>query len=352
MKILKLLLIFLVIVATAIFVKVKFFNPFEQDVTISSTKQNENDSSNKLDKIVLAGPFATVSHPLIHIVKSGALSDVAKEVEFRLWRNPDQLRAIVLEGSVNFVAVPTNVAANLYNKRQKIKLLNVSIWGILGMMTRDENLKTLADFKGKEIVVPFRSDMPDIMLKELIKAQGFDPDKDFKLIYVSNPINAMQMLILRRASHALLAEPAISMALRKTGSFPLKAIAPNLFRSADLQDEWAKAFNTDNKVPEAGMAVLGEVDEKVVDRFSVEYKKALNWYKDNPVEAGIETAEVLPMLDKNAIADSIKYVTLESISAIQSKDKLEFFFEVLKKSEPKLIGGKIPDDGFYYKAEQ
>jgi len=29
----------------------------------------------------------------------------------------------------------------LNNKKQKIKLLNVSIWG---MMTRDENLKTLA----------------------------------------------------------------------------------------------------------------------------------------------------------------------------------------------------------------
>jgi NitT/TauT family transport system substrate-binding protein len=281
MKILKLLLIVIVIVAIALFVKVKFFNPFEQDVTISS-KPDENDSSKKLDKIVLAGPFATVSHPLIHIVKSGALSDVAKEVEFRLWRNPDQLRALVLEGSVHFVAVPTNVAANLYNKRQPIQLLNVSIWGILGMMTRDENLKTLADFKGKEIVVPFRSDMPDIVLKELIKAQGFDPDKDFKLTYVSNPIDAMQMLILRRVDHALLAEPAISMALRKTGSFPLKAIAPTLFRSADLQDEWAKTFNTDNKVPQAGIAVLGEIDKKIIDRFNVEYKKALNWYSNCP----------------------------------------------------------------------
>jgi NitT/TauT family transport system substrate-binding protein len=157
------------------------------------------------------------------------------------------------------------------------------------------------------------------------------------------------MLILRRADHALLAEPAISMALRKTGSFPLKAIAPTLFRSADLQDEWASTFNTDNKVPQAGMAVLGNVDKKIIDRFNVEYKKALNWYKENPIQAGIETAEALPMLDATAIADSIKYVKLESVSASDSKDKLEFFFEVLKKSEPKLIGGKIPDNDFYYK---
>ena len=39
----------------------------------------------------------------------------------------------------------------------------------------------------------------------------------------ATPIDAMQMLILRRADHALLAEPAISIALRKTGSFPVKS---------------------------------------------------------------------------------------------------------------------------------
>ena len=58
---------------------------------------------------------------------------------------------------------------------------------------------------------------------------------DFKLQYVATPVDAMQMLILRRADHALLAEPAISIALRKTGSFPVKLIAPDLYRSINLQ---------------------------------------------------------------------------------------------------------------------
>jgi len=352
MKFLKLLLILLILAGIGIFVKIKFFNPFDQDVSISRqshTQDAAQNASQKRDKIVLAGPFASVSHPLILMVKSGALNDVAQEVEFRLWRNPDQLRAMLLEGSVDFVAVPTNVAANLYNKQQKIQLLNVSIWGILGMMTRDEKLKTLADFKGKEIVVPFRSDMPDIVLRELLKAQGFDPDKDFKLTYVTNPINAMQMLLFRKVDHALLAEPAISMALRKTGSYPLKAVAPTLFRSADLQEEWAQTFNTENTVPQAGIAVLGEIEANIVERFNEEYEKAIAWYKANPVEAGIKTAEVLPMLDKDAIADSIAHVKINSLRAIEVKDKLSFFFKVLSKSEPKLIGGKMPDDGFYYR---
>jgi NitT/TauT family transport system substrate-binding protein len=104
----------------------------------------------KVDKIVIAGPFASVSHPVLHMIERGALKDVAKEVEFRLWKNPDELRAIVIKGDVDFVAVPTNTAAILNNKGVDIQLLNVSTWGILGMISRDNNLKTLKDFKGKK----------------------------------------------------------------------------------------------------------------------------------------------------------------------------------------------------------
>ena len=36
----------------------------------------------KLPKLTLAGPFAAVSNPLIRIADSGALADVAKQMEF------------------------------------------------------------------------------------------------------------------------------------------------------------------------------------------------------------------------------------------------------------------------------
>ena len=125
----------------------------------------------KLDKIVISGPFASVSHPILHMIKTGALDDVAEKIEFRLWKNPDELRAMAIKGDVDFLAIPTNTAAILNNKGVDIKLLNVSVWGILGMISRDNDLKTLKDFKGKTIAVPFRADMPDIVFKQLLKRQ-------------------------------------------------------------------------------------------------------------------------------------------------------------------------------------
>lgn len=306
-------------------------------------------ASEKLDKLVLSGPFASVSNPLIRMVESGALDDVAKEVSFVVWRSPDQMRAMTLNGDVDFMATPTNVAANLYNRGADIRLLNVSVWGILWMISRDENLKTLADFKGKSLVLPFRGDMPDIVFQQLVKAANLDIKKDFDINYVASPLDAMQMLITRRADHVLLAEPAASMALRKTKSFPISIVAPELHRSVDLQSEWGRLFQRESRMPQAGMSVVNkDLPKAVVNRFIEEYAKATQWCLDNPDEAGKIVAERIDMLTPEAVSDSIKTSRLEAVTATDARQELEYFFDLLKASTPALIGGKLPDAGFYY----
>ncbi|MCK9473094.1 ABC transporter substrate-binding protein [Sulfurimonas sp.] len=304
----------------------------------------------KLQKLVVSGPFASVSHPILHMIETNALSDVADKIEFKLWKNPDELRAMTIRGNVDFVAIPTNTAAILNNKGVDIKLLNVSVWGILGMISRDDSLKSLKDFKGKKIAIPFRADMPDIVFKQLLKKEGLDPQKDFELVYVANPIDAMQMLIMRRIDHSLLAEPAISMALRKTKSFPISIVAPELYRSVDLQKEWGEVFDNSGDIPQAGIAVMGHIkDAHLIKRFQEEYAKSLEWYKTNPKEAGKLVAKTIDMLNEDAISDSIAHVRLKSVTATEAKKELEFFFNILKEEDPKSIGGKLPDDNFYYK---
>ena len=306
-------------------------------------------AEDKLEKITLAGPFAAVSDPLIRMMDIGALNDIAKKTEFKIWKNPDQMRALALKGDVDFIATPTNVAANLYNRGADIRLLNVSIWGVLWMVSRDNNLKTIADYKGKEIAMPFRADMPDIIFAKLAEESGLDPKKDFKFRYVSNPLDAMQLLIMRRVDHALLAEPAVSMALRKTKSFPMKIIAPDLYRSTDLQEEWGKLLKRETRIPQAGMAVINKkLSKHVIQRFTEEYKKATQWCLENPDEAGKIVAKRITLLTPEAVSDSIKVSQFKDVSAKDARAELEYFFNILHSKTPALIGGKLPDDGFYY----
>lgn len=304
----------------------------------------------KLPRLVLAGPFASVSNPLIRMVDSGALNDVAQQVEFHVWSNPDQMRAMSLRSDVDFIATPTNVAANLYNRGADIRLLNVSVWGLLWMVSREPDLHTIADFRGREIAMPFRGDMPHIVFNTLAKRAGLDPDRDFKLRFVASPLDAMQLLILRRVDHALLAEPAVSMALLKTQSFPVSIVAPQLYRSVDLQKEWGRLFQREARIPQAGMALLNlGLSPHVVDRFMEEYAKAMQWCLDNPEQAGVLVAATIDMLTPEAVASSIGVSQLNTVDASVARPELEFFLQVLLDEAPALVGGKLPDDAFYYR---
>ncbi|MCK5829886.1 MAG: ABC transporter substrate-binding protein [Methylococcales bacterium] len=303
----------------------------------------------KLESLVMAGPFAAVSYPLIRMAETNALADVTDSLKFEVWRNPDQLRALALNGKTDFIATPTNVAANLYNRGADIRLLNVSIWGVMWMVSREEGLETLADFKGKEIAMPFRGDMPDLIFTELAEQQGLDPKKDFKLRYVANPLDALQLLILRRVDHALLVEPAVSMALFKTKTFPAKIVAPDLYRSVDLQKEWGRLLKREAKIPQAGMAVINKkLDAHVIKRFNEEYEKATKWCLEHPDEAGEVVVKHIPMLIPKAVSEAIKVSQFNPVPAKDARKELEYFFTLLHKRTPALIGGKLPDDGFYY----
>lgn len=306
----------------------------------------------KLEKITIAGPPANVSHPVFKMIEDGVLKEYADKVEFKIWNNPDQLRAMIINKEVDFVAVPTNVASILYNKKQPVKMLNVSVWGILKILVRDGKIKHLEDLKGSELVIPWRGDMPDIVLRAVMKKKGLTKE-DIKLIYVSNPMDAAQQLIMRRADNILLPEPATSMVLRKTKSFPVSVIAPSVFRGIDLQEEWGEVYDRETKIPQAGMAVVGAMLERkeLIEKFEAEYAKAMEWYKANPKEAGELVVKYVEMFDADAIADSVGYVQLDVKKAIDSKEELDFFFKILEEDNPKIIGGTLPDDGFYVREQ-
>jgi NitT/TauT family transport system substrate-binding protein len=299
-----------------------------------------------LPQITLAGPPAIVSAPLIHMAETGALKDAAQRTVFTAWRDPDQLRMMAMGGKADVLAMPSNVAANLFNRGAGVTLLNISTWGALWIVTRDAQRKTLADFKGEEIAVPFRGDMPDIVLQLLLTKQGLDPLRDFRIRYVPTPMEAMQLLITRRVSHALLSEPAVSLALRKTRSFPVGLIAPDLHRGADLQQEWGRLLRRAPRVPQAGIAAVGVVrsQPQVLGR-GAGLRARLPGAAATPWSAARMTH--IDLLTPEAVADAIAVSQLDAVPAAAARPELEFFFGQLMARTPALVGGKLPASAFY-----
>jgi len=303
-----------------------------------------------LPRIVLAGPPAIVSAPLIHMAETQALASIATRTEFTPWRDPDQLRVMALGRKADVLAMPSNVAANLYNRGAGVVLLNIATWGALWLVTRDAQRKALADFRGEEIAVPFRGDMPDLMLQLLAAKQGLDVRRDFRIRYVPTPMEAMQLLITRRVSHALLSEPAVSMALRKTQSFPVGLIAPELHRGADLQQEWGRVFQRAPRIPQAGIAAVGAVREQPAVLAAVQqaYARSVAWCRAHPLECGRMVAARIDLLTPEAVADAIATSQMDAVPAQTARADIDFFFAQLFARDPALLGGKLPDAAFLH----
>jgi NitT/TauT family transport system substrate-binding protein len=48
----------------------------------------------------------------------------------------------------------------------------------------------------------------------------------------------------------------------------------------------------------------------------------------------------------------VPHFNLDVVSAAEAREELEFFYEELASMSPEIIGGELPDDTFYYRADE
>jgi NitT/TauT family transport system substrate-binding protein len=290
------------------------------------------------------GPPAAPSIMLAQAVSSGGLKDIDSSTVFRTWRTPDEMRAGLSSGTMQAVIVPTNVAANLYNRGLGVHLLTILTRGLLYVVTGEE-LAGIEGLAGKKIAVPFRNDMPDLILRRLLARVSLKPGKDVQFEYAGSPTEAMQMLLAGRANAALLAEPSATAAILRA-----KVSLRSLTRAIDCQKEWAKTVGGSGFIPQAGLAVTRSFIDKFGRRGMETLQNALQASLDvvinHPLRAALASATEFGLLSP-VVAEAVPHSNLAALPASSIRPDLEKFFSILAEDDPRIIGGKLPDDPFY-----
>jgi NitT/TauT family transport system substrate-binding protein len=296
------------------------------------------------EPLILWGPPAAPSIVLAQAVASGALKEIDASAVFRTWRTPDEMRAGLSSGTMQAVIVPTSAAANLYNRGLGVFLLNVMTRGLLYIVASD-SLGRLEDLAGKKIAVPFRNDMPDFVLRRLLRRVGLKPGTDLQFEYAGTPPEAMQMLLAGRVDAALLSEPAATAAILRA-----KVSLTSLVRAIDCQKEWAKATGGQSFIPQAGLAVTRSFIDKVgasgLQTLQNALQAAVDFVVAHPLRASVASATELGLMSP-IVAEAIPSSNLAALPASAVRPELESFFSMLAEDDPRIIGGKLPDDAFY-----
>lgn len=261
----------------------------------------------------------------------------------KTWKTPDQLRAGLANNSMPITMVPSYVGANFANRGQDVVLANIMTFGLLQMVAFDSPLSGVEDLAGKSIVMPFKNDMPDLVLQILCKNAGID-FTSLNIQYVATPPEAMALFLNQKAELAFLPEPLTTASI-----FKGKTVGLNVVRALDFQEQWGQIMKSKPRIPQAGMLINREyyqANKAIVEMLLEDITNAVPWVSENPQSAAEIASNYLP-LPKPILAESLPHSYLTGTRCNDIVDEIQFFFEQMYQLNPKIVGEKMPDKTLY-----
>ena len=252
----------------------------------------------------------------------------------------------LLHGEVDIGILPPNVAAKLYNLDSNSVVAGAIVGNdMLTLITRDTSIKSITDLKGKHISVAGQGATPEYVTKTLLKHAGLS-DSDLNLNFSIPTQEIPAALISNKIAYAIVPEPFATVATLKTASDEHP-----VYRALYFKNLW-NSIDTENDFPMTLCVIRKEFAEKkpdIVRAFLSAYQDSIKQTISNPNTAG-QIVEKMGFGIKSAIAEkAIPSCNFVYIPATEGRPAIERLLSVFLEYAPNAIGGKLPDDGFYFK---
>lgn len=272
------------------------------------------------------------------------MDDAPEGYDFSIMASADEITPLLAKGEIDAAALPANLAAVLYQKMQgQIVVLNVNTLGVLYIAERGDTVHSVADLKGRTIYSAGKGSTPEYALNYILTANDLTPGRDVTIEYKSEHAECLSAILNDPNALAMLPQPFMTTATSQ---------AEDVRAALDLSAEW-DALERDSAMITGVVAArraFVEAHPDVVDDFLKQYAASVEYVNANPAEAAqlIEKFGIVPA----AVAEkAIPACNIRFISGEQMRRKLAGYLEALYEQNPDSVGGKLPDDAFYYVSE-
>ena len=269
---------------------------------------------------------------------------------FAIYASIDEVTPKLVQGEVDIAAVPANIASVLYNNTEgRIQVLAINTLGVLYIVDTDGSIQSVGDLKGKTIYASGKGATPEYALNYILEASGRDREKDVTVEWKSEHSECVASLLNGQAqgAAALLPQPFVAAARMKNDSIRV---------ALDLTEQWDMLQEGEEN---SGAMITGvivarkefvEGNPEVVEKFMRSYRESVDYVNGNIDEAAglIEKYDIVPA----AVAkEALPYCKIVFIDGEEMKEKLSGYLQVLMEQNPKSVGGKLPDDRFYFRGQ-
>lgn len=290
--------------------------------------------------VKIAGLKGPTSIGMIKLIDEKALNSDSYNVEYIAEGAPDSLTAKIINNDIQISSVPINLASVLYNKTGgKIQLMAVNTIGNLYIVGNEE-ITSIADLKGKTIGMSAKGSTPDYAMNYILKQNNLSDSVE--LDYAADHATLAQAVIAKDTKVALLPQPFVTQVTMKNNNVKILL---------DLNDEWKKISSDESQLYTGCIVVnkeFAENNKDFVNNFLKQYEDSVKWVNKNPGTASllVEKNEIMP--NAALIEKAIPYCGITFSLAKDEKTKLNSFYKILFDSNPASVGGKLPDDAFYF----
>ncbi len=283
---------------------------------------------------------------MVNLMESNANAQAANNYAFTAVTSPEDIVAKITNGEADIAAVPTNLAATLYQKTKgNVQMLAVNTLGVLYIVERGNTISSVKDLKGKTIYSTGQGSNPEYILDYLLTKNGLNPEKDVNIVFKTENDELATLLVSGEATVALVPEPLLSTVLAKDASLRV---------ALECNKEWT-AVSGEGSDLMMGCVIARKAfaDEHpdAIKAFLSEYKTSIE-AATKDIDTTATLCEKYGIIAKAALAKTaIPRCSLTYIDGNAMMNQIKGYFDVLFAANPKSLGGALPDDAFYYNAQ-
>jgi NitT/TauT family transport system substrate-binding protein len=290
----------------------------------------------------IGGLIGPTGMGMAYLMEQSEAGETPAPYEFTLSDAPDKVSPLLINGELDIAALPVNMASILHNKTEGgIEILAVNTLGVIYVLTKDENITSVADLKGKTIYSTGQGASPEYVLRYILAENGINPDTDVTIEYKSEHAELATLMGAGKATIAVLPEPFVTT---------LTMQDPTITVALDLTKEWEAA--TGGAVQTTGCIVARkefiEAHPQVVEEFLAAYQQSAE-YTTGQLDDAAALVEKFGIIPKAAVAkQAIPRCNIVYLAGSEMKTAVSTYLEVLFTANPQSVGGTLPDDTFYY----
>ncbi len=311
-----------------------------EEVAVSETPTEVTDETEKetLNVTVLKGPTGLGT---LKLMQENEDKTALNNYNFNIAGSPDEIVAKIATGEIDVAAVPSNLASVLYNKTEgKVKVLAVNTLGVLYLLENGNEIESFSDLKGKTVEMTGKASTPEYTLNYLLSKNGLEVGKDVTVEFKAEHSELAALMAEGSSKLAVLPEPFVTTTITKN---------PDVRIALDLNAEW-EAIEGESLITGVIIARSEVVEGKkeAVDSFLDEYKKSIEFANSNVDETAKLSAK-FDIVPEAVAKKAIPRCNIVFLDGDEMKSTISSYLNVLFAADPKSVGGKLPNEDFYYK---